>query len=501
MIYKKTLREISEHLRSPIVGGKNSGDDAILRIEYDSRTVGKDDIFVALTGHKFDGHKFAQMAYSSGCRAFLCEKDPGLPADAAVIYVNNTREVLPHLSAFFYGYPADKLKIVGITGTKGKTTTSLMLSEILNRSGKNCAYIGSNGVVINGKHTDTVNTTPESRDLHRFFAKMVEGGVTHVAIEVSSQALAHNRVDGIPFAARVFMNLSPDHTGDGEHKDFAEYKAAKASFFTGADSAVIYNADDTESLSVIAGHAPSARVISFGLDRSADFYAVGDTLFRDSTTLGIGFSCHHGGTSADVRLNSPGSFSIYNALAAIACADVLGVSLDTAADALRHTFVCGRFQIVPGLPDRTFIVDYAHNGESLRRALSALREFSPKRLTVVFGSVGARTFIRRRELAEAASALADLSIITSDNPDTEDPTHICAEIESHMDKSRPYMTIIDREEAVRFAVRNSSPGDIVLFAGKGHETYQLVNGKKLPFIESDIIRDECMKMKAEKQHD
>ena len=150
---------------------------------------------------------------------------------------------------------------------------------------------------------------------------------------------------------------------------------------------------------------------------------------------------------------------------------------------------------------RTFIVDYAHNGESLRRALTALREFSPKRLTVVFGSVGGRTELRRRELAEAASALADMSVITSDNPDSEDPAHVCADIESYMDKNHPYVTIVDREKAVRFAVRNSSPGDIVLFAGKGHETYQLVNGQKLPFIESAIIRDECMKLKAEEQHD
>ena len=501
MMCKKTLREISEHLHSPIVGGEMHKDDAILRIEYDSRTVGGGDIFVALTGHKLDGHRFAPMAYNAGCRAFLCERDPGLPEDAAVIYVKNTREVLPHLSAFFYGYPADRLKIVGITGTKGKTTTSLMLAEILNRSGKNCAYIGSNGVVINGEHTDTVNTTPESRDLHHFFAKMVDGGVTHAVIEVSSQALAHNRVDGIPFAARVFMNLSPDHTGDGEHKDFAEYKAAKASFFTGAGGTIIYNSDDTESLSVIAGHAPDARLISFGLDSSADFYATGDELFRDETTLGIGFSCHHGGSTVGVRLNSPGSFSIYNALAAIACADTLGVSAEAAAEALRHTFVSGRFQIVPGLLGRTFIVDYAHNGESLRRALTALREFSPKKLTVVFGSVGGRTELRRRELAEAASALADMSVITSDNPDSEDPAHVCADIESYMDKNHPYVTIVDREKAVRFAVRNSSPGDIVLFAGKGHETYQLVNGQKLPFIESAIIRDECMKLKAEEQHD
>lgn len=501
MIYKKKLAEIADLLSSPITGDTSHTNDTIMRIEYDSRTAESGDIFVALTGERTDGHKFAHMAYEHGCRAFLCERDPGLPEDAAIVYVDNTRATLPILSAFFYDYPANRLTLVGITGTKGKTTTSLMLTEILNHAGKNCAYIGSNGVIINGEHTETVNTTPESRDLHHYFAKMVDSGVTHTAIEVSSQALAHNRVDGIPFDVRVFMNLSPDHTGKGEHKDFADYKAAKASFFTGADGTVVYNCDDTESPSVIAGHSDKAVLRSFGLGDDADYSASGDTLFRDDTALGIAFDCVCNGTHIPIRLNSPGSFSIYNALAAIACADILGVSPQVSAAALQSTFVQGRFQIVPGLSGRTFIVDYAHNGESLRRALTALREFSPKRLIVLFGSVGGRTEVRRRELATAASALADLSIVTSDNPDYEDPEKIIDEIVSYMDKSHPRVTVTDREEAVRLAVRLSLEGDIVLFAGKGHETYQLICGRKVPFVEADIIRDESSKIKSEANHD
>ena len=204
-VYKKTLAQIAQFLGSRISGGKSGCDNTpVYRIEYDSRKVISGDIFVCLTGHKSDGHKFAQMAYNNGCRAFLCERDPELPKDAAIIIVSDTRAALASLSAFFYDYPASRLKLIGITGTKGKTTTALLVASILNKNGKNCAYIGSNGVIINGKRTETVNTTPESRDLHHYFALMVDGGVEYAALEVSSQALAHHRVDGIDFAVKVF---------------------------------------------------------------------------------------------------------------------------------------------------------------------------------------------------------------------------------------------------------------------------------------------------------
>ncbi len=493
-VYKKTLYEIATFLGSCVRHGKKgSGDTPIYRIEYDSRKVESSDIFVCLTGHKADGHMYAPMAYRAGCRAFLCEYDPKLPNDASVIIVSDTRAALASLSAYFYGEPAKKLKLIGITGTKGKTTTALLIASILNKNGRNCAYIGSNGVIINGRRTETVNTTPESRDLHHYFAMMVDSGVQYAALEVSSQALAHHRVDGIDFAVKVFTNLSPDHIGDGEHKDFDEYKSAKAAFFDGYNGDIVYNCDDPESKSVISGHADEATLISFASE-DADFCGIGGELYRDDTTLGIEFICRHGGKDTNVRLRSPGAFSVYNGLAAIASAERMGIDVPHAAAALADTSVMGRFEIVPGLTGRTFIVDYAHNGESMRRALTALREYKPSRLIVVFGSVGGRTQGRRKELAEAASALADFSIISSDNPDFEEPMDVINDIESHMAPSHPYLKIADREKAVRKAVRLAEEGDIVLFAGKGHETYQLVCGKKLPFIESDIIVDECKRI-------
>jgi len=497
-LYKKNLSEIAACLSANITSKSGKVcDSTIYKIQYDSRKAGEGDIFVCLRGAVSDGHKFAPMAYSQGCRAFLCEEAPDLPADAMIITVPDTRAALARLAAFFYDNPADKLRIIGITGTKGKTTTALMVTAILNKCGKNCAYIGSNGVIINGRRTETMNTTPESLELHRFFAMMVDSGVKYAAIEVSSQALVHNRVDGINFAVKAFLNLTPDHIGGVEHKDFDDYKAAKASFFSGYEGDIVYNADDPESLSVISGRAVGSTPITIGMGDSADFCGIGGTLYRDSHTLGIDFICKNAGRETPVRLRTPGAFSIYNALAAIACAERLGVPVSYSAAALADVSVMGRFEIIPGLKGRTFIVDYAHNGESMRRALLALREYGPERLIVVFGSVGGRTQGRRRELAEAASALADYSIITSDNPDNEPPREICEDIADHLAEGHPYEIITDREDAVREAVRMSRPGDILFFAGKGHETYQLIRGKKVPFVESDIIRDECIIISGE----
>lgn len=499
-VYKKTVGELAAFLGSEIIGGKDGcAETPVYRIEYDSRKAEAGDIFVCLVGAKSDGHRFAPMAYENGCRVFLCERMPEIRRDAAVILVPDTRAALAKMSAFFYGDPADKLRIIGITGTKGKTTTALLIASILNKNGKNCAYIGSNGVIINGERTETVNTTPESRDLHHYFAMMVEKGVKYAAIEVSSQALAHHRVDGINFAVKAFTNLSPDHISDSEHKDFDDYKNAKASFFADYGGDIVYNCDDPESMSVISGRSDGASVISFGMAGDADFRGAGGSPYRDDTTLGIDFSCDHGGAATDVRLRSPGAFSIYNGLCAIACAERIGVSVAHSAAALREISVMGRFEIIPALSGRTLIVDYAHNGESMRRALTALREYEPNRLIVVYGSVGGRTQGRRKELAEAASALADLSVITSDNPDCEPPLEIIDEIASHVMPDHPYVKFADREDAIRHAIRISEPGDIVFFAGKGHETYQLIRGRKVPFIEADIIRDECTVVKANEQ--
>lgn len=467
------------------------------RIEYDSRKALPGTLFVCLVGAHSDGHDYARHAYENGCRAFLASRPLDLPPDAAVAVTADTREALAVISADFYGRPAERLHLIGITGTKGKTTSALMLTAILNEAGLPCAYIGSNGVLIGERHIDTVNTTPESRDLHFYFDIMVKNGIRYVVMEVSSQALAHFRVHGLTFETAVFTNFSPDHIGKGEHPDLADYLASKAKLFSDYGCRhVVYNADDAMWREITGGAAGADR-IGFSVGTPADFSAWNVEPYRARTTLGIAFDCIRGGWTTRVTLRTPGEFSVHNALSAIAAASVYGVSVERAAAVLAKTSVQGRFEIVEGLSDRTFILDYAHNALSLSSALTVLRAYHPTRLICLFGSVGGRTQGRRAELGSVASAMADLCIVTSDNPDYEPPEEIIGEIMRYFNDKCPHVCIADREAAIRYAVRISQPGDIILFAGKGHENYQLIAGKKIPFSERKIIHGECAQIVEE----
>ena len=466
-------------------------------LEYDSRKVsGNHTLFFCMPGARLDGHDYAEKVYESGCRALVVERFLPLPDDCVQIKVNKARETLALLSAEFYSRPADKLKLIGLTGTKGKTTTAILVSEILNSCGIKCAYIGSNGIEICGRHYPTVNTTPESRELHRFFAMMVEAGVTHVAMEVSSQALNNYRVCGLKFDTVIFTNLAPDHISPGEHPTFEDYRDAKKKLFTdyGAET-IIVNTDDDYADYMISG--ADAEIISCSLLGDGDFHAAGIRPYRDRTSLGIEFDLICGGIKTGFRLRTPGEFSVYNGLSAIAACVHYGVSVREASDALRSISIKGRFEIVDALDGITFIIDYAHNGLSLTHALEVLREYEPSRLICVFGCIGGRTYGRRQELAQTSGKLADFTIITTDNPDNEDPDDIIADVLTYFDQSKLFTTITDREEAVRFAARIAKEGDIILFAGKGHEDYQLIRGEKIPFSEKAILLDEASKINAE----
>ncbi len=471
---------------------EGSSDIEIEKIEYNSLKSRSGDLFVCLPGAKRDGHDFAPRAYENGTRAFLVERKLDLPDNCVQIIAPDTRAALAVIAADFYGRPADKLHIIGITGTKGKTTTSLLVAAILNAAGKNCAYIGSNGVIINGKHLETVNTTPESLQLHHFFSMMVNEGVQYAVLEVSSQALVHNRVDGVPFEVTAFTNLYPDHISDVEHANMDEYRDAKKLLFDRSDAkCVVYNADDPVSEYMVSGH--SGKTFSFSLFEGADLVASEPKLYRNDTSLGISFDCTQNGVTLPVYLMTPGTFSVYNGLCAIAICEQFGISRDFAARVLERTPVQGRFEIVEGTPGITFVIDYSHNGVSLTKALQTLREYEPERIICVFGSVGGKSECRREELAEAASKFADYSIITSDNPDFEDPDKIIDDIAYAMGNT-DYECITDRAEAIEKAVRMAKAGDIILFAGKGHEDYQLVCGQKVPFCEREIIEKACAQL-------
>jgi len=473
-------------------------------IVYDSRRAEEGQVFVCMPGIRADGHAYASKAYGAGCRMFVCSRPLDLPTDAVQIRVETPRLALAQLSAAFYGYPAESLTVIGITGTKGKTTTAILLAGLLSDHGIPCAYIGSNGIVIGDSHYETVNTTPESRELHKYFRMMVDSGITHVVMEVSSQALHTYRVHGIRFDTCLYTNLSQDHIGaaDGEHATFAEYLSCKRRLFTDHGCRhIVANIDDPHWQAVAA--VPGVHTVTYAIDTAVredtgapvDFRGSNIHPFRNETALGIDFDCVHAGGRTPTRLRTPGDFSVYNGLCAMAAASLYGAAPESCAASLARMSIRGRFEIVDALDGVTFLIDYAHNGMSLENALSALRRYSPRRLICLFGSVGGRTRERRRELAEVSGRLADLSIITSDNPDSEDPNEIIREILSWFDKTRPYVVIPDREEAIRAAVRMAEPGDIVLLAGKGHENYQLIRGENVPFSEKGILLDEAMQIR------
>ena len=475
----------------------------IEEVVADSRRARPRTLFVCLRGEEADGHAFVREAYARGCRAFLCEHAVGLPAEAAVAYVADTHAAVAEVAAAFYGYPAHRLTLIGITGTKGKSTVAAMITKMLLDTGVPAAYLGSGGAFYADRQVRTENTTPDALTLHRLFAEMLKTGIRAVVMEVSSQAISTGRILGLSFPIALFTNLAQDHIGAGEHPDFAHYRDAKARLFSDHGCRrMIVNLDDESTPYMIAG-ATATRIIGVSLERAdADCYA--DRLRASRTDIGYGssFLLHAEGKSPiPVTLSVPGACNVENALMALAAAreylreyeqDNGNADYRTLALSLPDLYVPGRFEEIPtALTDVTFFVDYAHNGYSLAAALSVLREYSPARLVLLFGSVGSRTYSRRTQLAEAACG-ADFCIVTTDNPDSEEPLDSMREICRVLDeRGREYVAIPDREEAIRYAVRHARTGDLVLLAGKGHEDYQLIRGERVHFSEKEILRREA----------
>lgn len=462
-------------------------------IVYDSRQAKVGSAFFCLRGVTADGHKFAGKAYENGARVFFCEESLELPSDAVQIIVENTRRELAVRSKEFFGAPDEKLKIIGITGTKGKTTISNIVYDIMNKAGIKTAVIGTNGMYIDGVYHKTKNTTPESYELFAAFDEMVKSGTTHCVMEVSSQAYKMWRVYGIKFDSGVFTNLSPDHLGAGEHATFDEYMLCKAQLFENSLRSVI-NIDD-DFADVMREHS-RGDIVTYSIENDDSDFRGGDiSPWKSSSALGVDFVCTYRGFSRKFRVRTPGVYSVYNALCVIAVCELYGVPTETIDRELAVVQVRGRFEIVDALPWSTFIIDYAHNEMSLRNVLSTIKEYNPKRLVCLFGSVGDRTQIRRREMGRIAAEYADFCILTSDNPGYENPSNIIATIERGIDGRIPYISIPDRKEAVEYAVSHASRGDVILFAGKGHEDYQLINGVREPFSEREIIREAAEKIK------
>ncbi len=456
-------------------------------IVYDSRRAVAGTMFACLVGAAADGHSYAKKAYEGGCRVFLCERELNLAGDAIEIYVSDTREALAYASAALFEYPARSLAIIGVTGTKGKTTTASLVADILNASGINTAYIGTTGIVMNGERTPTKNTTPESYELHRAFKEMVQNGVSAVVMEVSSQAIYMRRVAGIHFHIGVFTNLSHDHIGGVEHPTFEHYMSCKAAMFTQCRYAIFNNDDEHYTDMVRASKAINS---TFGTSENIphDLSARDIEIFERGNILGTRFTLKSVFGEDTVELCMPGQFNVYNALAAIAVAQRLQVPPEIIKSALAKATVRGRFEIVEALPSVVTVIDYAHNEASMRAALETIRTYKPTRLVVLFGSVGGRSELRRAELGRVAASLADFCIITSDNPDFEPPENIIADIEAAVNAvSCPHVSFTDRRDAVRYAIDNARDGDCILFAGKGHEDYQIIGGEHVHYDEREEI--------------
>ena len=473
-------------------------------IAYNSRSCKQGFIFVALVGETVDGHRFVKNAYDNGAKVFLLQKGMEsnkfimeLPRDAVKLFVEDTRISLSKISHNFFGKPSKSLKIIGVTGTKGKTTITNYIATVLNESGVNTGVIGTNGTFFNGTYEVTANTTPESYELHRIFRKMLDNGVKCVSMEVSSGGIMQNRVEDVDFDVAIFSNLSPDHIGPKEHPTFEHYLQCKARLFKMSKHGII-NVDDKYAEDIIK--SATCDVETFAIENSADLTASNIRYSKEIDSLGVSFDCNTKEETFPCFICSPGTFSIYNALAVIAVCKYLGVKREIMIDALKNAKVSGRVEVLPILPYATVIVDYAHNGVSLENILQTLKNYDHNRLVCLFGSVGGRTEIRRKELGDVAARECDLAILTADNPDFEDPMNVINDIaESFEGSSCGVVKIADREEAIKYAIRNAKEGDMIVFAGKGHEKYQLINGEKLPFDEIAIARDEAQKVLEEKE--
>lgn len=482
------LAALLEKLDYELVSG--SEDMQIENVVYDSRKVTEGSLFICIEGGTADGHTFIPDVVKKGAKALIVTKDVSglLPADAdvTVIRVKDSRYALAFVSAAYFGHPAEKLKVIGITGTKGKTTTTYLVKSILEHAGHKVGLVGTIEAVIGQEHIPANNTTPESYVLQEYFAKMVEAGCDTVVMEVSSQGLMLHRTQGFVFDYGIFTNIEPDHIGPLEHKDFADYMHCKGLLFKQCRVGIV-NCDDAHYQDVIRNH--TCKIETFGFAENADYHAQDLKLISGAGFLGIDFKAR-GKVNLDIELHAPGRFSVYNALCAIAICNHFGVTADEVKEALLQAHVKGRIELVKVSDDFTLMIDYAHNAMALESLLTTLREYKPKRLVCLFGCGGNRSKLRRYEMGAVSGKLADLTVITSDNPRNEEPQAIIDDIKVGISKTDgKYVEIIDRKEAIAYVIRHGQPGDVIVLAGKGHEDYQEIKGKKYPMDERDIIAD------------
>lgn len=474
---------------------KGSDEIEVAHLVYDSRKANKGDVFVCISGAARDAHDFAGDVAAKGAAAVIVEKnilDQLKDFDITVVLVDDTRLALACMAAEYFGNPAEKLTTIGITGTKGKTTTTYMVKSVLEHTGIKTGLIGTIETIIGDEHIPASNTTPESYIIQETFAKMADAGCKCVVMEVSSQGLMLHRVAGFTFDYGIFTNLSEDHIGPNEHKDFNDYLRCKAMLFSQCRHGIV-NADDPHVHELLKN--ATCDIETFGMEKDADLKASNLELFKKPGVLGIRYHLT-GKADMETEVDIPGRFSVYNSLTAIAVCLHFTDDLKLIQDVMKKVQVKGRVEIVPVSSRFTLMIDYAHNAVSLESLLLALREYDPKRLVCVFGCGGNRSKVRRWEMGEVSSKLADFTIVTSDNPRFEKPGDIIEDILKGVRKADgKYIVIEDRAQAICYSIEHAQDGDVIIIAGKGHEDYQEIEGVKHHFSDREIVEKYAEELK------
>ena len=477
------LKEVIKGL--DVLDAKGNLDIEINNIQYDSRKVEENDLFICIKGFTVDGHKFIDMAIEKGAKAFLVQDDI-IRDDATFIKVKNTREDMAKVADNFYNHPSQRFDVIGVTGTNGKTSITTFLNEILTSNNNKVGLIGTIKISDGDKEIESNSTTPESRDLQNYFDKMIDNGCKYCAMEVSSHALALNRVAQTKYKVGVFTNLTPDHLDF--HKDLEDYRNAKEKLFYMTTNANIINIDDEGGKAIYENIKNlDTKCYTYGIDNKADFMAKDIKI----EARGVSYKLVTPTYEEDVFVPVPGKFTVYNTLAVIATCYALGIDKDVVLNSLKNTGgVAGRFEAISNDNGISVIVDYAHTPDALENVIKTAREFVKNRIITVFGCGGDRDTTKRSLMGEISQKLSDICIVTSDNPRTEDPKLIINDILKGLDESKEnYKVVIDRKEAIKEAIEIAQEGDVVLIAGKGHENYQIIGKVKHHFDDKEIANE------------
>ena len=471
---------------------QGSMDAEITDIIYDSRKLEPQTMFVCMVGAVTDGHKYIPDAIQKGAAAIVVERAEEakqIPESITVLQVASARQALAQMSAAFFSYPARELVTIGLTGTKGKTTTTYMIKSVLEEAGKKVGLIGTIGALIGDKPLPTKNTTPESYELHKMFRAMVDEGCEYVVMEVASQGLKLDRVYGIEFDYGIFTNLSPDHIGPAEHASFEEYMECKSMLFRQCKVGIA-NMDDEHFKGVLQNHTCELKTFSAqDGDVDADLVAGAIGFLDEEGKLGMHFTTT-GCMNVYAKVYIPGRFSVYNSLVTMLTCHLAGIPDEDILRGLARVQVKGRVEMVPVSKDFTVIIDYAHNEVSTRSVLTTLKEYHPKRLICLYGGGGNRSKLRRYDMGEVTGEMADLCVLTCDNPRDEEIADINNDIKIGLAKSNgKYIEIDDRKEAIRYCIEHAQKGDMIVLLGKGHENYQEIKGVKYHFVEREGIAE------------